>query len=142
MLRLSLRTAGWLIVGFMLGMASAQAREVLASSPTELRAALKAPAPGDVIVLRDGDWPDSEIRFRGEGTPDRPITLRAQTVGDALRLTRAFSASFAQDKPIALVDIEGEDRRGVYYSGCDQFSDFQGANWPLTKSDVGPGSNR
>ncbi|MFT5030457.1 MAG: hypothetical protein ACI9VS_002912 [Candidatus Binatia bacterium] len=65
-----------------------------------------------------------------------------ESAGDALRLTRAFSASFAQDKPIALVDIEGEDRRGVYHAGCDHHSDFQGGNRPLTKSDVGPGSNR
>lgn len=62
--------------------------------------------------------------------------------GDAQRLERAFPVSFQQDKPIALVDIEGEDRGGVYHAGCDQFSEFQGANRPLTKSDVGPGSNR
>jgi hypothetical protein len=62
--------------------------------------------------------------------------------GDALRLERAFPISFQQDKPITLVDIEGEDRRGGYHAGCDQFSDFQGANRPLTKNDVGPGADR
>jgi poly(beta-D-mannuronate) lyase len=114
MLRLSLRTAGWLIVGFMLGMASAQAREVLASSPTELRAALKAPAPGDVIVLRDGDWPDSEIRFRGEGTPDRPITLRAQTVGGAKLTGQSWIRMFGRH-----LVVEGLAFERGYSEGAD-----------------------
>ena len=58
--------------------------------------------------------------------------------GDAQRPERAFPVSFAQDKPIALVDIEGEVRKGAHHAGCDQFSDFQGANRPLVKGDVGP----
>jgi poly(beta-D-mannuronate) lyase len=85
-LTVKLRTIGWGVVGLLIGMASTQAGETLVSSMKELQTALKTPQPGDVIVLKDGDWPNTEIRFRGEGAPDQPITLRAQTIGGA-RLT-------------------------------------------------------
>jgi poly(beta-D-mannuronate) lyase len=77
-----------------------------------------------------------------QGLAEEEMVKLAAWKGDALRLTRAFSASFVQDKPITTVDIEGESRSGVYHAGCDQFSEFQGANWPLTKNDVGPGADR
>lgn len=81
--RVNQRMAGWSVVGLLLGAVSAQSGVVLVSSEKELQSALKAPRSGDVITLKDGDWPDAEIRFRGQGTPDQPITLRAQTIGGA-----------------------------------------------------------
>ncbi|MDO6540147.1 polysaccharide lyase 6 family protein [Alteromonas stellipolaris] len=36
---------------------------------------------GDTIVLADGVWEDFEILFKGVGTPEKPITLKAQTNG-------------------------------------------------------------
>src|SRR4051812_42764365 len=37
--------------------------------------------PGDVLVMADGTWTDQAIVFRGKGTEDRPLSLRAQTPG-------------------------------------------------------------
>lgn len=37
--------------------------------------------PGDTVLLPDGDWTDQNLQFRGRGTIDRPITLRAEHPG-------------------------------------------------------------
>ncbi len=37
--------------------------------------------PGDVLVMAEGNWNDQAIIFRGHGTVDKPITLRAATAG-------------------------------------------------------------
>ena len=43
--------------------------------------ALRLVGPGDAIVLANGEWRDFEIVFTGNGQPDKPITLRAETKG-------------------------------------------------------------
>ena len=40
--------------------------------------------PGDTVVLANGIWRDFEILFRGKGTADKPITLRAQEAGKVI----------------------------------------------------------
>ncbi|MDO6760478.1 chondroitinase-B domain-containing protein [Tamlana sp. 2_MG-2023] len=47
----------------------------------ELNEAIKKAEPGDVIVMSDGVWKDVEIKFRGKGTKDQPITIKAETAG-------------------------------------------------------------
>ncbi len=42
--------------------------------------------PGDVVVLKDGVYEDARFVIKGEGTPGKPITFRAQSPGKA-RLT-------------------------------------------------------
>ena len=39
---------------------------------------------GDTIVLKNGVWQDFEILFEGQGTADKPITLKAQTKGKVI----------------------------------------------------------
>ena len=46
-----------------------------------LKTALERARPGDSIALADGPWTDTEIDFHAEGSPDAPITLRAETPG-------------------------------------------------------------
>src|SRR3954470_11489251 len=46
--------------------------------------------PGDVLVMADGDWKDQVIHFKGKGSGEKPITLRAQTPGK-VRLVGASS---------------------------------------------------
>ena len=48
------------------------------------RAAVERAAPGDVIALANGEWRDFEIVFTGQGAPGEPITLTAQTKGEAI----------------------------------------------------------
>jgi poly(beta-D-mannuronate) lyase len=53
-----------------------------AEDPAEEIAHLASVArPGDLIALADGVWRDQAIKFRANGTAERPITLRATTPG-------------------------------------------------------------
>jgi len=58
-----------------------RAAERLVTTPAELNAGIRTAKPGDMIVLRDGVWRDLNLMFTGEGRPNQPITLRAQTPG-------------------------------------------------------------
>ncbi|MFW6599654.1 polysaccharide lyase 6 family protein [Propionibacteriaceae bacterium Y2011] len=63
---------------------TAPSRHLLVKTPAELTAAIAASEPGDVIMLKNGTWRDIGIDFRAMGTPDGPITLRAQTPGKVI----------------------------------------------------------
>jgi poly(beta-D-mannuronate) lyase len=41
-------------------------------------------SPGDTIVLADGEWKNFEILFKGKGSEDKPITLKAQNKGKVI----------------------------------------------------------
>jgi len=56
----------------------------LVASKQEYGNALKKLAPGDAIVLRDGEWQDFEILFTGKGTAEKPIRLTAETKGKVI----------------------------------------------------------
>jgi len=47
----------------------------------ELNAAVAAALPGDTIWMANGTWAHADIRLEGQGTAQKPITLRAQTAG-------------------------------------------------------------
>lgn len=51
------------------------------SNIEELNTAIKEAKAGDNIVLKNGTYKDVEIKFTGEGTEDKPITLKAETPG-------------------------------------------------------------
>jgi poly(beta-D-mannuronate) lyase len=63
---------------------NSQAAEIKVSSQQEYKDAIKSLQPGDTVVLANGEWRDFEILFQGEGTPERPITLTAETRGQVL----------------------------------------------------------
>ncbi len=76
------RVASCLLAAFALFAAFvADAEEFLVKNQDEYREALRHVTPGDAIALADGEWPDFEIVFAAEGSPDKPITLTAQTKG-------------------------------------------------------------
>jgi poly(beta-D-mannuronate) lyase len=54
---------------------------LLVSTNSELKDALKNAKPGDNITIKNGTYKDLEIKFFGEGTKDKPITLSAETAG-------------------------------------------------------------
>ncbi|WP_228765627.1 polysaccharide lyase 6 family protein [Sphingopyxis solisilvae] len=62
----------------------ALARDILVSDQGQYRAAVKRAAPGDTIVLADGEWRDFQIDFTAVGAPGRRIVLTAQTKGKVL----------------------------------------------------------
>ncbi|MEM8484819.1 MAG: chondroitinase-B domain-containing protein [Bacteroidota bacterium] len=57
---------------------------VLVSNTEELNEAISNAEPGTDIIMANGEWKDVEIRFVGNGTADKPITLRAETPGEVL----------------------------------------------------------
>ena len=75
------------VAAVALGLAAALAANLGQAGDTLVRdqagyfAAVRQAAPGDAIVLADGEWRDFEIVFTGNGLPDKPITLRAETKG-------------------------------------------------------------
>jgi poly(beta-D-mannuronate) lyase len=48
---------------------------------TELNQAIKEAKPGTEIVLKDQIWKDAQIKFYGNGTKEKHITLKAETPG-------------------------------------------------------------
>lgn len=52
--------------------------------------------PGDVVVLKDGDWTDQLITLKASGAEGNPITLRAQTPGKVI-LTGKSGVTLAGD---------------------------------------------
>ena len=51
------------------------------SNIEELTKAIDSSKAGDEIVLANGVWKDVQIKFRGKGTKDNPITLKAEIAG-------------------------------------------------------------
>ncbi|MGJ8679342.1 chondroitinase-B domain-containing protein [Paraglaciecola sp.] len=60
------------------------AKEHLVSNQNEYIKAVKQVSAGDTIVLADGVWKNFEIVFKGQGSKDAPITLKAQTPGKVI----------------------------------------------------------
>ena len=47
----------------------------------ELNKAIDSSEAGNQIILANGIWKDVQIKFRGKGTTDNPITIKAETTG-------------------------------------------------------------
>lgn len=108
------------------------------------RAGAKVKLEGEGEGLRvEGNVCFGKVDLVGrQGIQEEEIVKLEGWKGDAWRLERAFPISCSQDKPVTMVDIEGESRGATPHAGCDQLSEFQGANRPLTKTDVGPLARR
>jgi poly(beta-D-mannuronate) lyase len=84
------RTALIAILGLVIVGTPAIAAEYRVASAADLARLTGTLRPGDVVVMADGTWKDQAVEFRGEGTTDKPITLRAQSPGKVV-LTGASS---------------------------------------------------
>lgn len=60
---------------------SAQTNNIKVTNIKELNNAIKNSNAGDNIILANGIWKDVEIKFYGEGTKEKPITLAAEEKG-------------------------------------------------------------
>jgi poly(beta-D-mannuronate) lyase len=59
----------------------ANATEFIINNLNEFETALSKSKAGDVIVWKDGNYVDIKINFKGNGTAEKPIVLKAQTAG-------------------------------------------------------------
>lgn len=57
-------------------------KEILVSTIEELNKSIEIAEAGDHIVMANGIWENTEIKFQGEGTAKEPIVLRAETDGE------------------------------------------------------------
>ena len=74
--------------------ATGAATERTASDMVQLRTAIRAAKPRDVIVMKNGTWTDAQIVFDASATERAPVRLRAETPGGVIltgssRLTSA-----------------------------------------------------
>jgi len=60
------------------------AGELLVSDAESARNAVLAAQPGDVIILKAGEWKDSDLRLDGVGTKEHPVTIRAERAGETI----------------------------------------------------------
>lgn len=67
----------WLILSCLASSAFAQAT----ATPEIVAKALPSAAPGDVLVIADGTYRDQVLEWKGKGSAERPILVRAATPG-------------------------------------------------------------
>ena len=54
------------------------------ATPEVISKALPTAAPGDVLVIANGNYRDQVLKWRGKGSQDQPITVRAETPGGVI----------------------------------------------------------
>ncbi|MEI6865341.1 chondroitinase-B domain-containing protein [Flavicella sp.] len=54
---------------------------IFVQNKTELKSALDSVLPGETIILKNGVWNNTNIIFKGNGTKEKPIILKAETAG-------------------------------------------------------------
>jgi poly(beta-D-mannuronate) lyase len=57
------------------------AQKFIVKNIEELEAANKKALPGDTIILKNGEWTNSNVILTCEGNSDQPITIKAETEG-------------------------------------------------------------
>lgn len=115
-----------LLVAGRLGAESAY--RLLAAS--DLAALTNRFEPGDVVLLPDATWENQTLTFRGKGTPQKPITLRATNPG---RFILTGKSSLTIDGEWLVV--EGVSLKNAGIEGADGIA-LKGSNNRLTSSVV------
>ncbi len=73
-----------MILIFLISLNLISANGYLVKSADEFKTILKKVVPGDVVVLANGEWNNSDLLFEAKGTKDNPITLRSETPGKVI----------------------------------------------------------
>jgi len=73
------RAAGFALAMLPAALSAESAYRLLAAG--DLAALTNRFEPGDVVSLPNATWTDTTLTFRGKGTPEKPITLRATEPG-------------------------------------------------------------
>jgi poly(beta-D-mannuronate) lyase len=91
---------------------NSNAKEYQIASADELNAL--SLVAGDVVIMTNGTWTDQNLTFKGTGTQDQPITLRAETPGDVVLTGESrlsLSGEYLIVEGLAFIDgaLEGDD---------------------------------
>lgn len=70
-----------LLKSFLLVSVLSMANTIIVKNIEELAAANKNAQPGDIIILKNGEWKDVTIKLNCIGTKDNPISFKAETPG-------------------------------------------------------------
>ncbi len=76
--------------------------------------------PGDVVLLPDATWKDAVLTFRGKGTPEKPITLKATNAGKFVlsgRSSLTIDGEWLVVEGITLKDAGIPDTDGIALKG-------------------------
>lgn len=73
----------WLIC-LLFAFMGVHATEIRVKNSTELQEANKKAAPGDVIILENGEWKDVVVKLNAKGTATQPITFKAANAGQVI----------------------------------------------------------
>jgi len=73
-----------LLYFFMIGQFTEPIPTIYVKNIEELAAANKNAKPGDIIVLRNGEWKDVEFSLDAQGTKENPVTYKAETAGKVI----------------------------------------------------------
>src|SRR5688500_3545514 len=86
--------------------------------------------PGDVVLLPDATWEDQTLTFRGKGTAEKPITLKATNPG---KFVLSGKSSLTIDGEWLVV--EGVSLKNAGIEGADGIA-IKGRSNRLTSSQV------
>lgn len=93
--------AALMAVLIVLGHGALFGRTIAIKSPAYLRS-MDSARPGDIIVLKNGNWLDAKIIINGGGTSGKPVELRAETPGGVI-----FAGSSFLEINAPYVTVEG-----------------------------------
>jgi poly(beta-D-mannuronate) lyase len=62
----------------------AEAKTIPVKNMAELEKANKEAKPGDIVILQNGEWKNSILRFNCSATKEKPIVFKAQTAGKVM----------------------------------------------------------
>ena len=103
-----------LVLAALLATPILSARDIAVKNPGELSAALKAAGAGDSVILAKGTWTDAHLAVERGGSPEQPLTIRAESPGETI-LTG--SSSLKINAPHVTVDglffYHGAIRKGA-----------------------------
>ncbi|MCR9251836.1 MAG: alginate lyase [bacterium] len=57
---------------------------IIVSNADELKEAISKATPGTNIIMKNGEWSDVQIKFKGQGSKGNPITLKAEIPGQVI----------------------------------------------------------
>src|SRR5688572_26367167 len=78
--------------------------------------------PGDVVLLPDATWENQRLTFRGTGTPEKPITLRATNPGKFVlkgKSSLTVEGEWLVVEGITLADAGVEGAEGIALKGSN-----------------------